>query len=1158
MNKFLLIMFVFAGCSIEAAQVFLDLRPRSDGTNIVNGKVMSRLAIKELGVLRKTQLAAGATTVKGLSVGDVLHLQVYDDVELDLKLVARDETPLTGAAFQAVVGNSKFRNAVVIESEAGLQINFQDEASGLVYMVSSADHGVVVKEIDPKAEATTCAGTLVPESVDEENGYDESVSMTSAVMATNDQASTLVDMLVAYDAPAASWANSNGGGITNLAQQCVTKMNNALANNALNASFRFRLVGVIAVDANGDGDLNSTLDAVTDGEGDWAAIKAMRETVGADVVSTMIDTGSAYGTTGLGWSMTYTDTSKMAKFADNAYNVISVRAAAQSHVMTHETGHNMGAGHSDEQASGPGPQSYSYSSGYYFTGSDKTAYHTIMAYNSDGYGGNYTQAPLFSDPDNTWEDVAAGDATHDNARVLANTYAAVSQFRAQKIAMSYDVFFSPESGSLFSDSVEVTLTPGKSGLVIRYTTDGSTPTATYGLVYSTALTLTETTTIKAVTITDGVAGPVYEATYYLSDLGSALNAPHLVWQTSSDYPWTVETDDTCDGLAVQSTDGGGYRNQASWISTTITGPTKMSFRYMTHCYAGYAYLAVTSDGVELFKTTNSTSPDWYCAEVDIPSGQHTVKFNFQLTGGRTSGFNGAWLDEVRFDALSRPPVMSPTSSTQESTATTFCESMDLTLTASVEGGKVFYTLDGSDPAGDGGVEYTKPITLTKSTLVRAVEVDAGKDASAEIQGLFLERHTVTAGEWTADIEGVKTEALKNGKLICVLISSYDTCPWCREFHPIAKSYSFCNWAKENGVYLVMADPTIDIDYAKAQSYFWTLRSSYGESGSVSYTTMYFALADAPNVAVAKGVGMDYNGQYSIGSVTYDGTFETLAAGVASILTDQGFTPTEFSPASPENILGTTGISWSNNSSTPWRELYPNQMKAGGLMNANFTSTLTATVTGRGKFIFSYLDRSATSSNVNSFSWTGGDGFSHSGYTYDYNSGTITNEVTSSHGATFTFTCKIGNYSYDYDNDYTKPCGFTIYDVKWIPEGADAVERDDGKGNAITIPLSWFEENGLISSGATAEQLSAAADADSDGDGMSNWTEYVCGTDPNDADEKLECTISIVDGVVNVDYSPKSGYISGYKAVLKGKASLSDAEWTEKTSAHKFFRVFIEK
>ena len=768
MNRYLcLALLMLAAASAVASEITLDLRPRAVRTRGV-AALRATQTEEEAGTLRQTVLDAGAASTGSLAVGDVLRLSVYDDVTLSLTLVAREEAPLARASFQAEVSGANWRDAVVTETDAGLLVTATDPASGLVYAVVSSDDRVTVREIDPHALPVVDGGVRVPEL----DAVQDSVPTTRSAAST-DQASTVVDMLVAYDRPAAAWAKANGGGVTNLAQQCVARMNGALANNGLDATFRFRLVGVLAVDADGDGNLNDTLDKVTQKTGAWAAVSAMRDAVGADVVSTMVDTGSAYGTTGLGWALEQTTASDMRNFSEYAYNVLSVRAAAQSHVMTHETGHNMGAGHADAQDSSPGPQSFSYSSGFYFTGTDKRAYHSIMAYNTDGYGNSYNAAPLFSDPDNTWAGVPAGDATHDNAQVLARTYAAVTQFRAQKVALSYDVFFSPEGGTLFSDSVTVTLTPGKAGLSIRYTTDGSDPTATHGSLYTSPLTLTKTTTIRAATVMDdGTTGPVYAATYYKSDLGAALNAPQLVWNTSADYPWTAQATNTYDGtLAVQSAALPKGTVNRTWLSTTVTGPTKMSFRYRAKMWL--SAFRVYLDSSVTWETADEVD-DWTLVEVDVPTGAHAVKFEYEQRG-------------------------------------------------------------------------------------------------------------------------------------------------------------------------------------------------------------YY----------------------------YDPTF----------------------------------------------------------------------------------------------------------------------------------------------------CGIWLDDVRLIPEG---VTRMDGNGNEIQIPASWFEQHGLAPAGATAADLAAAADADSDGDGMGNWKEYVCGTDPNNADDRLRCTILVVDGSPVVGYEPQDGYLSGYQAVLKGKASLSDAPWTDVTPQHRFFKVFVEK
>ncbi len=1131
----------FAICILAAAlgwarTVDLDLRPGPALQSTVP-------APSETGVLRCSSLASGSASVAGLAVGDVLSLRLYGDVELRLTLVEREESPLAGATFQASVeGMEGVREAVVIESPDGLMVSVQDRRRGRVYSIVSASDGVTVKEIDPVAEPSHCGGTVAPLA-------SATLSAAPVLAATGDQSANVVDMLVAYDKPAANWAKQNGG-ITNLAQQCVSRMNTALANNGLSSLFRFRLVGVAAVEANGNGNLDQTLDAVSSGTGNWAPIKTMRDTVGADIVSTMIDTGSAYGTTGLGFSLTGTSSSRIASFANSAYNVISVRAAAQSHVMTHETGHNMGAGHSDMQEGHPSPQSCNYSRGYYFTGTDHVGYYTIMAYNVDADDNHYEQAPLFSSPNSTWQGTAAGDATHNNAQVLRDTYAGVMKFRSQKVPMSYEVFFSPESGALFSGSTTVSLTPGKSGISIRYTLDGSTPTATHGTLYSAPITITAATTIKAVAIVDGKAGMVYEARYYPRDFGSALNAPQLTWTTSSDAPWTVQSTNTFDGaIAVQSANPFPVNRrygETTWLKTTVTGPTKMSFRYSQHCAdPGFE---VCLDGTVAWGKGESNWGGWALAEIDIPAGSHEVKFSWTLRGSYyPNNFNGVVLDLVQFDALSRPPAISPATTSEASTAHTFTGSMQVTLTPGTTGGLIYYTLDGSDPAGEDGMLYTGPITLTKSTLVRATEVDSGKDASAGISALYLERHPLSAGEWTTDVDGVKTAAAKDGKLICVLLANLATCSWCQALNPIANSKTFLAWAKANGVYLVTGDASTNIDAEAAQDWFWTLCSSHGDGGSAVFPTMYFAKPSAPNQSVGKGIARSYNGQYTIGSVPYAGTVESLIAGFESILRAIGQTPVS-APVSVADIFETEGVIWTNSSTVPWREEYPGQMRAGGLMSSTFSSVLSAKVNGKGKFIFSYRAVSYSSQNSLAFAVGGTTQWTRK---YDGNTtyaGTVTNDVTSASGATFTWTCKVNDSSRDYGDNYSAPCGAWIYDVQWIPEGA-GVTRQDGQGNSVVIPLSWFAANGISSEDA---------DADADGDGMCNWHEYVSGTDPRNATSVLRCTIEQVNGSPVVDYAPKSGYLTGYHAVVVGSPSLENPVWSTSGANRRFFKVVLVK
>ena len=63
--------------------------------------------------------------------------------------------------------------------------------------------------------------------------------------------------------------------------------------------------------------------------------------------------------------------------------------------------------------------------------------------------------------------------------------------------------FSPAGGS-YTTPQTVTLTDGTAGSTIRYTLDGSTPTATIGTIYTGALTVSATTTVKAICYKSGM------------------------------------------------------------------------------------------------------------------------------------------------------------------------------------------------------------------------------------------------------------------------------------------------------------------------------------------------------------------------------------------------------------------------------------------------------------------------------------------------------------------------------------------------------------------------------------------------------------------------------------------------------------------------------
>ena len=1223
--------------SANATAVTFDLRAAgTSSTRLLSAPVPTDSC------LQSATLPAGATATSALSVGDVLTFLLFADTEIRVTLSERMESPLGGEAFiGTVTGYDGVKNAVVLQTADGLTVDVQDFAHGRVYTIVSDASGVTVKEIDPSRDIVTPTEPVDPGI---QSGRSGASLLSASPRLLSDQPSMIVDVLVAYDTPAAAWARQNGSGITNFATMAVQKMNTVLANCGFESLFRYRLVGVMTVDATGGSAVSQDLlERIRNGVGEWAPIRVMRDTVGADIVTTLIDTGTAYGTTGRGYSLNDTD---FAQFSDWAYNVCAVRAVANGHTMTHEVGHNIGAGHATAVNSSeidPGPQLYEYSAGYYFTGTDGEDYYTIMAYNFDGYGNHYSPAPFFSSPDYTYQGTHVGDAMHDNVRTIRQTYSAASRWRAQKVPMSYDVYFSPENGSLFTDSITVTLTPGKAGLPIRYTLDGSTPT-TSSILYTGPIILTQTTTIRAITVTDGNPGPIFEATYSVSDLGTALDAPQLNWRTSNTQPWSFQTSSTWDGIdAAQSMDSGIgsndeydlYWNNESWLETTVTGPTMMSFRYKTRKYRGT--FTVLVDGTVVLTDTDNVSDDlWHLQEISIPQGNHTVKFLFQCWtapgdgyrhGGRYDGFNGAWLDTVQFDALSRPPTISPATTAYESTAYTFQGSQTITLTPPADKqGVLYYTTDGSDPTGESQLVYEGPITITKSTRVRAVYVEGGKEPSAEVGGLYLERHPVSPGEWTTDVAGAQAAAAQDGRLIAVLLADRAGCWWSQQFYPIAESPEFLAWAKANGVYLVTADSSCNVDAATAYDWFVDLYFDYGGSDNLYYPTLFFAMPNAPNTAIGKGLARN-DGSSVVGTEFFINTSESLIAGFASILgetvpqapvcsqtenlvgafpfdvtltnpndsgtiyyTLDGSSPTPSNGAAysgtititnADNILsaavwsasglsspvyvgvfktvadifGTSGVTWYRSGTGSWREGdRAGTLRAGGLRNNTYTATLQATVSGKGKLVFTYSFNSWTWQNTFSFNVNGTQHFS-----YAYNgttsfSGTVTNEVSSETTTTFTWTHTVNDATRDYGAGYGTQAGVWLSDVQWIPE-VQSVQVD-----SVTVPFVWL--NGYYpNQGGSATEYETLAESDSDGDGFPAWQEYLLGTNPTNAESRLVVTITMDGNTPVIGWSHTNANIEacGFRYAPKGRTSLNDSEGWQPFSSehHRFIKVVVE-
>jgi PKD repeat protein len=317
-------------------------------------------------------------------------------------------------------------------------------AQGEVYRIRPSQDGWhAIQKMNPAAfpeDAPSPLSFIPPESLPSD---EEQRSQSRSARGTRDSSPPIIDVMVVYTPVAAQTPTNNPThdkmDITSEIQLAVDETNQAYANSAIKQ--RLRLVHTEQVnytemgiyDSNKSVDLHR-LSNINDGFID--EVHRLRDEYKADLVSLWVeDKEPPY--CGVGYTMWSGLRSK--NFEANGFTIIERHCAtAPSYAFAHELGHNMGAHHEREALFKGRPvgclnaAAYSYSCGYvHDTGKKEGSWRTIMAYGTQCKEKGYScqTIPYFSNPDITYQGIATGDASANNALTLNNTADIVASFR---------------------------------------------------------------------------------------------------------------------------------------------------------------------------------------------------------------------------------------------------------------------------------------------------------------------------------------------------------------------------------------------------------------------------------------------------------------------------------------------------------------------------------------------------------------------------------------------------------------------------------------------------------------------------------------------------------------------------------------------------------
>ena len=507
-----------------------------------------------------------------VSIGDIFDISLPNGIAFSLEVVSAPPAGIAGRSFIAKDGRSDAA-AVVKPLPDGIRITIDDFEHARKFNLRVKDGMATYSAYDNSdAPADVCAtcndtGVGAPLSQAQTSGGQSSkvpkarLRLAHAAAFPLAEQKSVIDILVAFDQGAKAKCASLGfDGMDDFADYAVSKMNAVLANSQLDHLFCYRLVGVAEIDDAWTEINDALLNSLRIRAGSLAKLSQARETCGADTITLLVDRTDG-NTSGIAYGYYLSAGFDVPSKFDNpnyACNVCDINTVYSRYTMSHETGHNMGCGHSNRQGSNSGPGRYSDSCGYHFTDANGVTRSTVMAYTNAGDDNfYYNPIPFFSTPDISPSEYgcALGVADVNNNRgTLAQTHADIAGLREHVVPYDWDVRFVDNDGndipdgSYFPSYYYVTLTNGIPNATIYYTYDSSTPTtSSASCPPGTRFTMSGQRTITACAVTNGVALSVRTITFKQGSAwsgeagqngnGTWVHADSSVraWSNSSDY-----------------------------------------------------------------------------------------------------------------------------------------------------------------------------------------------------------------------------------------------------------------------------------------------------------------------------------------------------------------------------------------------------------------------------------------------------------------------------------------------------------------------------------------------------------------------------------------------------------------------------------------------
>ena len=361
------------------------------------------------------------------------------------------------------------------------------------------------------------------------------------------------------------------------------------------------------------------------------------------------------------------------------------------------------------------------------SGSYWTIYNAAVAKYAAGTGAKNKAQLLADGTDNKSLWTASGDETYDFVN-KANDAAGVNKTLRNNGTYGFACYATGTGGPLslykkvddqvavvkpailgdtyFLTSSEVSMVCTTEGAEIRYTLDGTDPTATSTL-YENPFTLTATTTVKAIAVKGTDVSAIAEKEFTKA---------------------TVKT--VAEALAMSATEDVYVTGYISTITEVSTSFKNATYRISDDGTTTGEMIVYHGKYINNTDFTEENKDNIHVGDKVIVRGG-LVLYNsaMQLAAGN-------YLISIEY-----PEVAIPTFAP---TAESFLESVEVTLACSTDGAEIRYTLDGTDPTATSTL-YENAFALTATTTVKAIAIKGGT-TTAIVSKTYTKQEIMTVAE----------------------------------------------------------------------------------------------------------------------------------------------------------------------------------------------------------------------------------------------------------------------------------------------------------------------------------------------------------------------------------------------------------------------------